>query len=74
MPVVTSLTRLRHFFMAEPGIEKRDLCQWPNSGSQSGHRMTGSSSSKTNAHVCCYVNKWRKAAFYKDYIYKYTAV
>ena len=47
---------------------------WPNPGSQLAYRMTGSSSSKTNAHVCCYVNKWRKAAFYKDFIYKYTAV
>ena len=32
---------------------------WPNPGSQSAYRTTGSSSSKTNAHVCCYVNKWR---------------
>ena len=47
---------------------------WPNPGSQSAYRMTGSSSSKTNAYVCCYVNKWRKAAFYKDFIDKYTAV
>ena len=54
-----------------PAIED---CQWPNPGSQSAYRTTGSSSSKTNAHVCCYVNKWRKAAFYKDFIYKYTAV
>ena len=47
---------------------------WPNPGSQSAYRTTGSSSSKTNAHVFCYVNKWKKAAFYKDFIYKYTAV
>ena len=37
----------------------RQYFHWPNPGSQSAYRMTGSSSSKTNAHVCCYVNKWR---------------
>ena len=54
---------------ATPNLEKscslsnepigHEGCQWPNPGTQSAYRMTGSSCSKTNAHVCCYVNKWR---------------
>ena len=36
-------------------------------GSQSAYRTTGSSSSKTNAHVCCYVNKWEESCILQGF-------